>query len=274
MKIQTKDLEGEALNWAVAFIIATAENQLSALRVIGGKPRLLVDGGNPRGLVRSTNFSDWAQAGPIMFSETIGTRGPSVKGGAWAAFIDASGVGQGPQFRHTGPTPQIAGMRSFVASRLGSEVEVPDELVPHLSAQRVAERSAATQPHSGAIPAPKRADPDITNKWCHVNTFENYVDFDKELYSLPDEGNTSVDMRMSFDTEDHTCHYTIKLHNDDCETRDWEKEHRIPWSVGIAMLVADGVEVPAVLMAQSAQEGPGGANDSATAHQPIDRPRG
>ena len=57
------------------------------------------------------------------------------------------------------------------------------------------------------------------SKWTKVNNDCNYVDFDKELYSMPDKGNTSVDIRLTFDTDSRTCYYTISLHNDDGTTR-------------------------------------------------------
>ena len=80
-------------------------------------------------------------------------------------------------------------------------------------------------------------------KWTLVNTDCEYVDFDRELYSIPDEGNTSVDMRLTFDTDKRYCYYNISLKNDSGVTRDWEKDHRLPWAVGIAMLGADA-ELP------------------------------
>ena len=76
-------------------------------------------------------------------------------------------------------------------------------------------------------------------KWTRVNEDGEYVDFDKELYSMPDEGNTSVDMRLTFNVETRTCYYTISLHNNDGNTRDWEKDHHLPWAVGLAMLGND-----------------------------------
>jgi hypothetical protein len=82
------------------------------------------------------------------------------------------------------------------------------------------------------------------HKWTLLQSYDEYHDFDKELYSLPDEGNTSVDMRLTFDTNLNRCYYTISLHNDDCNTRDWEKDHCIPWAVGLAMLAADGASLP------------------------------
>jgi len=83
-----------------------------------------------------------------------------------------------------------------------------------------------------------------TNIWTLLQVYDEYYDFDKELYSLPDEGNTSVDMRLTFNTSKSDCYYTISLHNDDGNTRDWEKTHYIPWTAGLAMLAADNIDIP------------------------------
>ena len=80
-----------------------------------------------------------------------------------------------------------------------------------------------------------------TNKWTLLQSFDEYYDYDKELFSMPDEGNTSVDMRLTFNIETRTCYYSLSLHNDDGNTRDWEKTHYVPWDTGVAMLAADGV---------------------------------
>jgi len=80
------------------------------------------------------------------------------------------------------------------------------------------------------------------NLWRFVQHDSPYYDYEKELYSMPDEGNTSVDMRLTFDADYNTCYYTISLHNDNGHTRDWEKTHKLPWAVGMAMLAADGVK--------------------------------
>ena len=79
-----------------------------------------------------------------------------------------------------------------------------------------------------------------TNLWRFVQHDSPYYDYEKELLAIPDDGNTSVDMRLTFDADDHICYYTISLHNDNGKTIDWEKSHRIPWETGIAMLAADG----------------------------------
>ncbi len=83
-----------------------------------------------------------------------------------------------------------------------------------------------------------------TNKWTLLQTYDEYYDYHKEMLAIPDEGSTSVDVRLTFNTETRTCYYSISLHNDDGNTRDWEKMHYIPWAVGLAMLAIDGLVGP------------------------------
>ncbi len=85
------------------------------------------------------------------------------------------------------------------------------------------------------------------NKWNYVQSFEEYYDFEKELYSIPDKGNTSIDIRLTFNVDTNTCYYALSLCNDDCNRIHWEEEHYISWDVGLAML-GDEVEVPEELL--------------------------
>ena len=105
--MKTLELTGAALDWAVA-------------KCEG----LLHDDGTVSDYWQPSEL--WEQGGPIIEREGIGLRGPSIRGNAWAAFIDLSGTSQGSQHRHTGPTPLIAAMRCYVASKLGDTVDVPD----------------------------------------------------------------------------------------------------------------------------------------------------
>ncbi len=98
MLIKTSELTGVALDWAVAKAIGEY------------KP------------VAVPNYStDWALAGPIIEREGIELLCESL-GFRWVASPQ-----KGPEWR--GPTPLIAAMRCFVASRLGFEVDVPNELI-------------------------------------------------------------------------------------------------------------------------------------------------
>jgi hypothetical protein len=187
-------------------------------------------------------------------------RGGTDEHNFWCASIGLSDE------RMYGPTRIVAALRCYVNFKLGPEVEVPDELVADLVAQQSAK--------SDEVQAPKGAEPQITNKWHFIQHYSPYYDFSKELYSLPDKGNTSVDMRLSFDEDYKTCYYTILLHNNDGSEHECGKSHHVPWDTGLAMLAADDVEVPAALMAQSSQAGQGNAHDLESVQQPIERPRG
>ena len=98
--MKTSELIGVALDWAVA-------------KCEGDEP--LKDGGI--GLSYST---DWLSGGPIIEREML-TVGPAKHEGymAWA-WPKAAG--------YWGDTPLIAAMRCYVASKLGDDVEVPEEL--------------------------------------------------------------------------------------------------------------------------------------------------
>ena len=117
MRRKTSELEGCALDWAVAL----AENY--------GEGWLYRQMENPNPDTRCIpRFSThWAEGGEIIEREniTIGTN-PNVT--TWIAYIN-QGVGR-HRDEHSvyGPTPLVAAMRCFVASRLGGEVEIPEEL--------------------------------------------------------------------------------------------------------------------------------------------------
>ena len=73
--------------------------------------------------------TDWAQAGQIIEREEISTAkleetlpdAMAPHPACWSGHIDGA-------FVRYGPTPLVAAMRCYVASKLGDEVEVPDEL--------------------------------------------------------------------------------------------------------------------------------------------------
>ena len=98
MKIKTQDLTDHALDRAV--------NQIEE------------DCDDPHTPRFSTN---WAQGGPIIEREGITLRCYT------DALWDAS-IGRRLDYVANGPTPLIAAMRCYVASKLGDEVEIPEEL--------------------------------------------------------------------------------------------------------------------------------------------------
>ena len=126
MKVKTEDLIGPALDWAVAVEEGlTEENAWTTLEIF----KAVRAGGGYR------YSTDWSQGGPIIEREHIGIERHRLDGPRqWAACDWHSVVVQGytclerSKYIH-GPTPLIAAMHCFVASRLGDEVEIPDELM-------------------------------------------------------------------------------------------------------------------------------------------------
>lgn len=114
MKIKTQDLIGPTLDWAVA-----------RCEGVDYAPRAGVDGIGIE--FEATNFStDWSQGGPIIEREVISVMpraGHRPLGVQWAG--ERSGRPTSEQFLMFGPTPLIAAMRCYVASKLGDEVDVP-----------------------------------------------------------------------------------------------------------------------------------------------------
>ena len=77
--------------------------------------------------------TDWSQGGLIIESEHIHTSphtyGPAtVILNSWHAVIGFDPDGGEHLYEAEGPTPLIAAMRCYVSSKLGDEVEVPDNL--------------------------------------------------------------------------------------------------------------------------------------------------
>ena len=117
MKINTSELTGAALDWAVA--------------KCEGDEFVAEPGVNGIGMeYEATRYStNWSQGGPIIERESIRLtpdQGATYFDCVWFA---GNASDDGDEFNGEGPTPLIAAMRCRVASKLGDEVEVPEELV-------------------------------------------------------------------------------------------------------------------------------------------------
>lgn len=117
MKVKTSELTGAALDWAVAK--CEYPDALDQDIEVWIQP-LPCDDPEDFKFQPST---DWAQGGPIIERERI-RLDPR---GVWVAGHDSSND------EYPGDTPLIAAMRCFVASKLGDEVDVPDELTREVS---------------------------------------------------------------------------------------------------------------------------------------------
>lgn len=115
--MKTSELTGAALDWAVA----QAEGFDWYIEVkptaYGPKPFVFEEHGEVS--CKFQPSTNWSHGGPIIERERIQlARVEDV----WEAWVDADGV------FCQGTTPLIAAMRCYVASKLGAEVDVPEEL--------------------------------------------------------------------------------------------------------------------------------------------------
>lgn len=112
MRVKTAELTDAALDWAVA-------------RALGKRPSLFIYQQTGR-LAPEHNYStNWSQGGPIIEREKIDTFNQD--NGFAGAIKMATDQHLHPK-PYFGPTSLTAAMRCYVASKLGEEVEVPDEL--------------------------------------------------------------------------------------------------------------------------------------------------
>ena len=127
MKIKTSDLTLLALDWAVAKI---TNPEWWDDGYMDGDPMAALDMDDGAVYSPSTN---WAQGGPIIQREGIAI--DVVRAGwtidSWVAALvhedrEFDGVARSEEY---GPTPLIAAMRCYVASKLGDEVDIPEELL-------------------------------------------------------------------------------------------------------------------------------------------------
>lgn len=76
-----------------------------------------------------------------------------------------------------------------------------------------------------------------TNDWHITQDADGYLDIERELISFPDDGNSSVDLRLTFDRAAHSAYLVLMRRNDDGDTRDLlPKEIPMEWGAAIAYL--------------------------------------
>lgn len=106
--MKTSELTGAALDWAVAKCMGQENCWMHDYKL--GYPVPI--------------STDWSQGGPIIEREKISTK---ERGGTWMAVLRPQD-GSWPIWGY-GPTPLIAAMRCYVASKLGDKVELPDTFI-------------------------------------------------------------------------------------------------------------------------------------------------
>lgn len=138
--MKTSELTGAALDWAVAKTIgcelttwnahfrriakgAWSEEKINALLAERVDEPVVIDAHGNMTPVPAYS-TDWRQGGPVIEREGISLL---EAGGGWGARSKQDGL---TIIRDRfGPTPLIAAMRCYVASKLGDEVDIPEELL-------------------------------------------------------------------------------------------------------------------------------------------------
>ena len=113
--MKTSELTGAALDWAVAKCEGV---ELFPPKMYGGAN---VPTNNSADFYEPS--SNWAQGGPIIEREIAKIERFS------DALWEATAFTKNAQdFVQSGPTPLIAAMRCYVASKMGDDIELPEEL--------------------------------------------------------------------------------------------------------------------------------------------------
>ena len=116
MLVNTSDLTGPALDWAVA----TAQGYQSVYT--NGSIRPIFRECEAVEITWPSYSTNWSQGGPLLDREEIDLQGPSHhKDALWTARCGS--------WNMDGPTALIAACRCYVASKMGDTVEIPDELL-------------------------------------------------------------------------------------------------------------------------------------------------
>ena len=118
MKIKTNELQDGALNWAVAKALQLPIELHQGCVFVDGDPFM------PE--------SFWYQGGPIIEREGISlTSYLAEKDPYWIGSVECQykNFNATAYYEEYGPTPLIAAMRCYVASKLGDECDIPDELI-------------------------------------------------------------------------------------------------------------------------------------------------
>lgn len=118
IEVKTSELTGPALDWAVA--LATEAGELK----IGSEGTICCVYQMPEGGCWTNLYepsTDWNQGGPLIEQHLLVISPEPSKGWLARSYMDAT--------EYYGPTPLIAAMRCLVASHLGDEVLIPQELL-------------------------------------------------------------------------------------------------------------------------------------------------
>jgi hypothetical protein len=129
--MKTSELTGVALDWAVAKSAGVGVHMSRGGWVVfdSDSHAEFSNGYNDSKMQMFKPSTNWAQGGVIIERERISIEYMAGAGDGGLDVWVATRV-ENPAFaEEQGDTPLIASMRAYVASKLGDEVEIPDELL-------------------------------------------------------------------------------------------------------------------------------------------------
>jgi hypothetical protein len=126
--MKTSELQGDALDWAVA----KCEGYTDLHKIAGRWPHepqlAMMPPLREYGEVELWQLgyaTDWSLSGPIIERAVVSL---GVEDGGWRALCWGMDGPNRELYSMRGPTPLVAAMRCFVASRLGDTINIPEEL--------------------------------------------------------------------------------------------------------------------------------------------------
>ena len=126
--VKTTKLIGPALDWAVAKCEGyEVDHDFTLAGIFMPGWFVQMDSNYWKPFETYTPSTDWSQGGPIIEQERMQIDCFPLE--KYASKENVSSKGVGNPFHGCGPTPLIAAMRCYVASKLGDEVNVPGELL-------------------------------------------------------------------------------------------------------------------------------------------------
>jgi hypothetical protein len=138
MKIKTNELTRAALDWVVAKCEGLTLHKDAMLNGVVKRgwwvSGMSIDPNTWHPLAMFNPSTDWSQGGPIIEREGIdmlrllANINNDVEDRGWRAYHTPTREAVTHCYAE-GPTPLIAAMRCYVASELGDEVDIPEELL-------------------------------------------------------------------------------------------------------------------------------------------------
>lgn len=126
IKVRVSEATNTQLDWMVAVCKHEATRHKYGTPTFDPKTKRIYETEGLRQIgVNFAPTADWSQGGPIIENAVVSL---GVEDGGWRALCWGTDGPNRELYSMRGTTPLIAAMRCYVVSRLGEEVEIPEEL--------------------------------------------------------------------------------------------------------------------------------------------------